>query len=102
MSEVLDYEPGSFKVIRHIRPKLACTQCHTVSQALAPSRPINRCMAGAGLLAQVLVSKYCDHLPLYRQNQIYARAGIAIERSTQCDWVAGSARLLEPLVHSLQ
>jgi transposase len=102
VSEVLDYEPGSFKVIRHIRPKFACTQCHTVSQAPAPSRPINRCMAGAGLLAQVLVSKYCDHLPLYRQNQIYARAGIDIERSTQCDWVAGCASLLEPLVHSLQ
>ena len=88
VSEVLDYEPGSFKVIRHIRPKFACTQCHTVSQAPAPSRPINRCMAGAGLLAQVLVSKYCDHLPLYRQTQIYARAGLDIERSTQCDWVA--------------
>ena len=102
VSEVLDYEPGSFKVIRHIRPKFACTQCHTVSQAPAPSRPINRCMAGAGLLAQVLVSKYCDHLPLYRQTQIYARAGIDIERSTQCDWVAGCASLLEPLVHSLQ
>lgn len=102
ISEVLDYEPGSFKVIRHIRPKFACTQCHTVSQAPAPSRPINRCMAGSGLLAQVLVSKYCDHLPLYRQNQIYARAGIDIERSTQCDWVALCAGLLEPLVHSLQ
>jgi transposase len=101
VSEVLDYEPGSFKVIRHIRPKFACSQCHTITQEAAPSRPINRCLAGAGLLAQVLVSKYCDHIPLYRQNQIYARAGVHVERSTQCDWVAGCASLLEPLVQSL-
>ncbi len=102
VAEVLDYEPGSFKVIRHIRPKFACTQCHTVTQALAPSRPIDRCMAGAGLLAHVVVSKYCDHTPLYRQQQIYARSGVHIERSTQCDWVAGCASLLAPLVRSLQ
>lgn len=101
VSEVLDYVPGSFKVIRHIRPKFACSQCHTIRQEAAPSRPINRCLAGAGLLAQVLVSKYCDHLPLYRQSQMYARAGVHIERSTQCDWVAGCATLLEPLVQSL-
>lgn len=101
VSEVLDYTPGSFKVIRHIRPKFACSQCHTIAQEAAPSRPINRCLAGAGLLAQVLVSKYCDHIPLYRQNQIYARAGVHVERSTQCDWVAGCASLLEPLVQSL-
>lgn len=101
VSEVLDYEPGSFKVIRHIRPKFACSQCHTITQEAAPSRPINRCLAGAGLLAQVLVSKYCDHIPLYRQNQIYARSGVHVERSTQCDWVAGCASLLEPLVQSL-
>ena len=100
--EVLDYEPGSFKVIRHIRPKFACGQCHTITQEAAPNRPINRGLAGAGLLAQVLVSKYCDHIPLYRQNQIYARAGVHVERSTQCDWVAGCASLLEPLVQSLQ
>lgn len=102
VAEVLDYEPGSFKVIRHIRPKFACTQCHTVTQALAPSRPIDRCMAGAGLLAQVVVSKYCDHTPLYRQTQIYARAGVHIERSTQCDWVAGIASLVHPVVDCLQ
>ena len=58
VSEVLDYAPGSFKVIRHIRPKFACTQCHSVTQALAPSRPINRCMAGAGLLAQACWRRY--------------------------------------------
>lgn len=102
IAEVLDYAPGSFKVIRHIRPKFACAQCHTITQDAAPSRPISRCLAGAGLLAQVLVSKYCDHIPLYRQKQMYARAGVHVERSTQCDWVAGCASLLEPLVQSLQ
>lgn len=95
VSEVLEYEPGSFKVIRHVRPKFVCVGCHTVSQALAPSRPIDRGLAGAGLLAHVLVSKYCDHLPLYRQSQIYAREGVEIDRSTLVDWVAGSARLLQ-------
>jgi transposase len=73
VSEVLEYEPGSFKVIRHVRPKLVCVGCHTITQAPAPSRPLDRGLAGAGLLAHVLVGKYCDHLPLYRQSQIYAR-----------------------------
>ncbi|MCK6475133.1 MAG: IS66 family transposase zinc-finger binding domain-containing protein, partial [Planctomycetes bacterium] len=73
VSEVLDYEPGSFHVVRHVRPKLACSGCKDVRQAAAPSRPIERVMAGAGMLAQVLVAKYCDHTPLYRQAQIYAR-----------------------------
>jgi transposase len=63
VSEVLDYEPGSFHVVRHVRPKLACARCSTITQAPAPSRPIDRCMAGTGLLAHVLVSKYCDHTP---------------------------------------
>jgi transposase len=97
VSEVLDYEPGSFKVIRHVRPKFACATCHTITQAPAPSRPIDRGLAGAGLLAQVVVAKYCDHLPLYRQSQIYARDGVEIDRSTLVDWVAGCARLLQPL-----
>lgn len=64
VSEVLEYEPGSFKVIRHVRPKYACGQCKSICQAGAAERPIERGMAGAGLLAHVLTSKYCDHLPL--------------------------------------
>ncbi len=64
ISEVLDYEPGSFHVVRHVRPRLACTGCATVTQAAAPSRPVARGMAGAGLLAHVLVGKYADSLPL--------------------------------------
>lgn len=102
VSEVLEYEPGSFKVIRHVRPKLACATCHTITQAPAASRPINRCLAGAGLLTHVLVGKYCDHLPLYRQSQIYARDGVMIDRSTLVDWVAAAARLLQPLADALR
>ena len=71
-------------------------------QAEAPSRPIERGLAGPGLLAHVLVSKYCDHLPLYRQSEIYARQGVELERSTLADWVGGSSRLLEPLVEALR
>lgn len=102
VSEVLEYEPGSFKVIRHIRPKFACVGCHTIAQAPAPSRPIERGLAGVGLLAHVLVGKYCDHLPLYRQSQIYAREGVEIDRSTMVDWVAGCAALLQPLADAVR
>jgi len=102
VSEVLEYEPGSFKVIRHIRPKFACAACHTITQTPAPSRPIDRGLAGAGLLTHVVVGKYCDHLPLYRQSQIYAREGVDIDRSTLVDWVAGCARLLQPLTDAVR
>ena len=101
ISEVLDYEPGSFHVVRHVRPKLACSGCHDIKQAAAPSRPIERVLAGAGMLAQVLVSKYCDHTPLYRQAQIYARAGLELHRSTLTDWVGQAARLLTPLADAV-
>ena len=102
VSEVLEYEPGNFKVIRHVRPKFACASCHTITQAAAPGRPIDRGLAGAGLLTHVLVGKYCDHLPLYRQSQIYAREGVEIDRSTLVDWVAGCARLLQPLADAVR
>jgi transposase len=102
VSEVLEYVPASFVVIRHVRPKLSCTKCDCIVQAAAASRPIERGMAGPGLLAHVLVSKYCDHQPLYRQSEIYARQGVELERSTLADWVGGSARLLDPLVEALR
>jgi transposase len=73
VSEVLDYVPGYFKVLRHVRPKLSCPRCAAVVQEPAPSRPIARSMAGDGLLAQVVVAKYADHMPLYRQAGIYRR-----------------------------
>ena len=81
--------------------KLSCTKCDCIVQAEAPSRPIERGAAGPGLLAHVLVSKYCDHQPLYRQSEIYGRQGVELERSTLADWVGASSRLVEPLVEAL-
>ena len=101
VAEMLEYVPGRFKVIRHVRPKLACGRCAVIVQEPAPSRPIARGLAGPGLLAHVLVSKYADHLPLYRQAQIYAREGVELDRSTLADWVGGSAALLDPLLDAL-
>jgi Transposase IS66 family/IS66 C-terminal element len=94
--------PASLQVIQYIRLKLACACCDRIVQAAAPSRPIERGIAGPGLLAHVLVSKYCDHLPLYRQSQIYARTGVELDRSTLAEWVGGSTRLLAPLVEALR
>jgi transposase len=102
VAEVLEYVPASFRVIQHIRPKLACAVCDVIVQAAAPSRPIARGMAGPGLLAHVLVAKYCDHLPLYRQSGIYAREGVELERSTLAGWVGQCNMLLRPLVAALQ
>jgi transposase len=101
VSEVLDYVPARFRVIRHVRPKLACPACERIVQVEAPSRPIDRGLAGAGLLAHILVSKYADHLPLYRQAQIYAREGVELERSTMAEWVGGCFRLVDPLIEAL-
>jgi len=102
VSEILEYVPARFKVIRQVRPKLACACCERIVQAAAPSRPIERGVAGPGLLAHVLVSKYCDHLPLYRQSEMYAREGVELERSTLADWVGGTSALLAPLVEALR
>src|SRR6201996_4944819 len=85
VAEMLEDVPSHFKVIKHGRPKLSCTSCQRIVQPVAPSRPIDRGIAGPGLLAHVLVSKYCDHLPLYRQSQIYAREGIDLDRSPLAD-----------------
>jgi len=102
VSEILEYVPEHFKVIRQVRVKLACAGCDKIVQAEAPSRPIERGMAGPGLLAHVLVSKYGDHLPLYRQAEIYAREGVELDRSTMAEWVGGCRRLLQPLVEALR
>jgi transposase len=102
VSEQLEYIPDSFKVIRHVRPKFACSGCERVVEAPAPSRPIERGLAGPGLLAHVLVSKFADHLPLYRQSEIYARQGVEIERSTLAGWVGGASDLLAPLIDAIQ
>jgi transposase len=102
VSEMLEYVPAEFKVIRQVRPKRACARCDKIVQAEAASRPIARGMAGPGLLAHVLVSKYAHHLPLYRQAEIYARAGMEWERATLADWVGSASALLEPLVEALR
>jgi transposase len=102
VSEILEYVPASFRVIRQVREKLSCTACDCIVQEPAPSRPIDRGLAGPGLLAHVMVSKYCDHLPLYRQSEIYEREGVELDRSTLADWVGGSSRVLAPLVESVR
>jgi transposase len=101
VSEQLEYVPDSFRVIRHVRPKFTCTGCDRVVEAPAPSRPIERGLAGAGLLAHVIVSKFADHLPLYRQSEIYSRQGVDISRSTLAGWVGAATDLLSPLVDAI-
>jgi len=101
VSEYLEFVPEHFKVIRTVRPKMSCPKCSTVVQAPMPSRPIPKGIAGPGLLAHVIVSKYVDHLPFYRQSEIYARQGIDLDRSTMAGWNGGIATLVEPLVDSV-
>ena len=101
VSEQLEYVPESFKVIRHVRPKFTCTGCDRVVEAPAPSRPIERGLAGPSLLAHVIVSKYADHLPLFRQSEIYARQGVEIPRSTMAGWVGAASDMLGPLVEAI-
>jgi transposase len=100
--ETLEYVPARFKVIRTVRPKLSCACCSRILQEPAPNRPIDRGLAGPGLLAHVLVAKYSDHLPLYRQSDIYEREGVELDRSTLADWVGGASRTLQPLVDALK
>lgn len=103
ISEEYEYEPARIKRKRYVRIKLACRRCEShVSVAPTPQRPIPRCTAGPGLLAHVLVSKYADHLPLYRQEKMLSRLGIGLARSTLCDWVAGVAKLIRPLVAEIR
>jgi transposase len=99
ISEQLEYVPENFKVIRHVRPKFACTGCNRVVEA--PARPIERGLAAPSLLAHVIVSKYADHLPLFRQSEIYARQGVEISRSTMAGWVGAASDLLGPLVEAI-
>jgi transposase len=102
VTEVLDYVPGHFQVIRHIRPKYACTACDAITQAPAPAMPTPRGRATPATLAHLLVSKYCDHIPLYRQSEIYAREGLELDRSTLSDWVGQAAWLLDPVVAGIR
>ena len=102
VSEILERIPATYKVIRHVRVKMACTKCDVIVEAPAPSRPIERGLAGPNLLAHVLVSKYAVHLPLYRQSEIFAREGIDLDRSTLADWVGAASHLLAPLIDQIR
>lgn len=97
VSEMLDWLPARLRVIRIRRPRYGCRACDTIHQAPAPERPIAKGLASPGLLAHVLVSKYCDHQPLYRQAQIFARHGVRLNRSTLANWVGGANWWLEAL-----
>ncbi|MFC5844288.1 IS66 family transposase, partial [Aminobacter ciceronei] len=97
VSEMLDWVPAQLRVVRITRPKYACRVCETVAQVAAPERLIAGGLATPALLAQVLASKYCDHTPLYRQSQIFARHGVDLARSTLAGWVGGACWWLEAL-----
>ena len=102
VAEKLDYVPGVFSVERHVRGKWACSQCETIVQAPVDAHVIDKGIPTAGLLAQVLVAKYADHLPLYRQESIFGRAGVAIPRSTLAQWVGTCGVRLQPLVEAMK
>lgn len=102
VSEVLDYKPASFRVKRYVRPRCACVSCDQIVQAYPPSKTIDKGKASPGLLAHIIVQKYGNHLPLYRQSQIYEREGIELSRSTMAHWVGQTSRLLEPLIAEIR
>ena len=98
VTKILDYVPGHFEVVEHIRPAFSCRRCESMVQSPMPSLPIERGQPGAGLLAHILVSKYCDHLPLYRQSGIYARESVDLDRATMAARVGKVAARASPLV----
>jgi len=102
VAEKLDYTPGVFTVERHVRGKWVCAKCETLVQAPVPAHVIDKGLPTTGLLAQVLVAKYADHLPLYRQEAIFERAGLALSRSTLAQWVGACGVELQPLVAALK
>jgi transposase len=99
--EVLEYVPSHFKAVVHCRPKVSCRSCQTIVQPPMPSLPIERGRPGPALLAHVLAAKYCDHLPLHRQSEIYARAGVELDRSTLAEWVGRMAFHLSPIADAI-
>lgn len=102
ISEILEYIPSSYRVVRHVRPRMTCSCCDRMAQAPAPSRPITRSYFGPGLISHVIVSKYMDHMPIYRQCQQAAREGVELSESTVGDVVGGAHQLLRPLMDALQ
>lgn len=102
VAEILDFITAKLKVVEEARLKKSCRSCDRIVQPEAPSRPVRRGMAGPGLLAHILVAKYDDHLPLYRQSEIFARHGADIPRSTLIDWCGQAVAALRPLVGPLK
>jgi transposase len=102
VSEKLGYTPGVFEVERHIRGKWVCRRCETLIQAPLPPHIIDKGIPTTGLLAQVLIAKYLDHAPLYRQESIFERAGLALPRSTLAQWVGACGVKLQPLVDAMR
>lgn len=102
ISETLEYVPSSFKVIRNIRPRCACINCEKIVQAFPPSQTIDKGKAGPGLLAHILLQKYCNHLPFYRQSQIYSYEDIDLSRSTMSRWAGQCSKLLQPLIDEIK
>jgi transposase len=102
VAEKLDYVPGVFSVERHVRGKWACAQCETLIQAPVDAHIIDKGIPTTGLLAQVLVAKFADHLPLYRQEAIFGRAGVAIPRSTLAQWVGSCGVQLQALADAMK
>ncbi len=101
-SEMLEFVPGYFKVICHVREKHSCVRCARIVQAAAPSRPIQRGLPGPALLAHVVSNKYCLHQPLYRQSQLYGFAGVPLDRSVMAQWVRATDELLRPIVRAVR
>src|SRR6056297_2652985 len=102
VSELLDMIAAQLKVIEIARVKKSCRRCETMVQEPAPSRPIPRSMAGPSLLAYILVSKFDDHVPLYRLNEIFARMGADIPDTTMVDWCGGAMKTLSPLIEKIE
>lgn len=102
ISEQLDYVPASFIVKQHIRPQYSCRQCDTVISAPMPAQMIDKGLPGPGLLTQIAISKYADHVPLHRQQQIFARSGVTLARSTLTDWTAAIGIALDPLIQVMK
>jgi len=102
ISEILEYVPSSFKVIRNIRPRCACINCEKIVQAFPSSQTIDKGKAGPGLLAHILLQKYCNHLPFYRQSQIYGYEDIDLSRSTMTSWAKQCSKLLQPLIDEIK
>lgn len=101
VTEVLEYIPSRFEVVRHVRPAYSCAKCEAMAQAPMPSLPIPRAMAGASTIAHVVMAKYADHPPLYRQSAIYASDGVDLDRALLADWVGKAAWLIRPLVERI-